>query len=451
MVETPTRAEVQEQKVKQAEEPLNETISNSGFDATGEVFEEDPDYKKKQKKKYTIMGVAGLAIFLLGWFGYYQMTHVKVPDFSNKAISDVRTWASDNKVKVDIEQKHNLKTEVNHVISQNPKATKKIKKKNALKLIVSLGPDPEELIPLPDFSKMDKEEINKWQSEVKAENLTIIEEYDEKVANGKFLKEEFKNKELKREEYTRGDQLIIYLSKGKEVYKKDIAMPNFTGKLKADVEKWAKTNKMSVTYNEVSSDKIEDGQIVSQSIKADEKIAKETKMSVEVSTGKGTKVPNFAELDMESASSVEGLNVQVKQVYTLDIEYGGLVSQSVPAGEVVSQKDGEIIKVVYSIGEPYLKSYYGMSEGELEKAFYEDYRSKGAQINYEKYYMDSSEERGTVVKMSTYNAYVGLNYTVQIGVSNGSGAPAPSPKMNDNQGESDGSLDDVEDQAVNVD
>lgn len=419
-----TRAEVQEQKRRQPEAVIVPE-RNSGFDATGEVFEKDPDYQRKQKKKYITIGLVSCLALALGGFGYYKLSYVDLPDFSNKAVSEARAWGSEKNVKIDVTQDHNLKVDVNNVISQNPQKNKKIKKNSTLKLVVSLGADPEELIALPKFSDMTKSDIEKWQESVRGDNVTIMEEYDEKVPAGKFLKEEFKNSELQREKYTRGDQLIIYVSKGKEVYKKDIPMPDFKDKVKADVEKWAKTNKMAVTYNKVFSDKVAQGLVADQSIKADEKIAKETKMTVDISEGKGVKVPNFADLDMTAAGSVEGLNVQVKEIYTLDMPYGSLVSQSVPAEETVAEADSPVIKVVYSIGEPYLKSYYGLSEGDLEKTFYEDYQSKGARIYYEKYYMDSDQERGTVVKMSNYNAYVGLDYTVQIGISNGSKAPDP--------------------------
>lgn len=74
-----------------------------------EETEFDPTYKGKQKrKKLLILGLVILGCSII-FFIYYQMTHVKVPDFMNKDVADARTWASENNMKLELEQKYDLK------------------------------------------------------------------------------------------------------------------------------------------------------------------------------------------------------------------------------------------------------------------------------------------------------------------------------------------------------
>ena len=56
------------------------------------------------------------------------MTHVKLPDFTGKDLSEARAWATENKLKLKVDQTYNNKIETNKVISQKPKKESKIKK-----------------------------------------------------------------------------------------------------------------------------------------------------------------------------------------------------------------------------------------------------------------------------------------------------------------------------------
>ena len=53
------------------------------------------------------------------------------------------------------------------------------------------------------------------------------------------------------------------------------------------------------------------------------------------------------------------------------------------------------------------------------KLFFDEYESKGANIYYSIYYVDSAEPKGTVVEMSTYGQFIPLESTIWIGISKG--------------------------------
>ena len=206
-------------------------------------------------------------------------------------------------------------------------------------------------------------------------------------------------------------------------------MPDFNGKQKSEVESWAKTNGIEVTYVEKASSTIATGLVMGQSVAVNEKVAKKSKMEITVSAGKGVTVPDFSQITMSQASSVSGLTVIVRQVYG-DKPYGQLISQSQPAGTELTEKDNRNVEVVYSAGTPYIRDLTGKNEGELQQYFYEEFRSKGAEIYFSSYYVNSDQPKGTVVKQSAKETWLPLNYTVNIGISNGAwytGAPVPAP------------------------
>ncbi|MBM7688297.1 PASTA domain-containing protein [Enterococcus ureilyticus] len=400
-------------------------VSENQTKNPNEVIETDPTYQQKKIRKYSLIALGSILTIALLYFAYFQMSHVKVPNFEGKELSEVREWTADNGVKLKVDQKYDFDKEANVIIHQTVK-NKKIKKGHELVVDASLGADPEEAISLPDFKSMKLKEAKKWINEQKADNLAIIEEYNDKLAAEDYIKFEITNKDVKAENYKRKDKAKVYYSKGKEVFEKDIAMPDFVGKTKEETTEWAKKNEITLKVNESDSDNIENGKIISQSIGKDTKVAKRDSMAVTVSTGKALIVPDFSQYTAEEAESkANGLQVQVKQFFSDEIPYGRFISQSVEIGKKYTEKDEKpVIQVSYSIGKPYIKDLRDNTlEGDLQKIFYDEYQSKGANITYQVYYVDSTVTKGTVVKMSQYNEFIPINSVVQIGISKGNLKP----------------------------
>ncbi len=405
---------------------LEKTRSKKNEGENDEV-EIDQNYQKKQKKKKLLyMLVAFISVCLCGWL-FYETTHISMPDFKGKQNSEAREWALENKMDLDVKQVYSLKYEPNQIIKQGETPRKKVKKGKKISVTISKGADPNQKIRLPDFSKYSQTDAAAWVKEKKAENLDIVTEYSDKVAKGTFIRQEIKNKEVKPETYRRKDQAIVYYSKGKETFEKNISVPDFTKKPKAEVETWATKNEINVKYEEQDSGIVELGSVISQSAVKDSKVAKRESLTIVISLGKAIVVPNFAEYTVEAAASIDGLQVQVKNQFSSSVPYGQLVSQSVVTGTKLTDKDDKKVTVIYSSGRPYLRSYIGKLEGDLPQAFYDDYQSKGASIRYNVYYVDSGQEKGTIVKMSAYNEYVGLDYVVSIGISKGNLAKEVAP------------------------
>lgn len=389
----------------------------------------DQHYHKKKIIQYSIIGAIGLFLCIAVFLLFRFTNQVTMPDFVNENVSSVQTWAVKNKIELKIEREYSLDYEYNIVFEQSKKANKKIQKGSVLTIKVSDGADPDELIKLPDFTTMTKSEIESWKIKNKAENLKIVTEYSEEIEKDKVIKFEIKDTSITSETYRRKDIATVYVSKGQEAYEKNIVVPNFTNKSKAEVEEWAKKNEIVVTYNESDSDSVLEGCIISQSITADEKIAKKTEMSVYVSIGKATIVPNFVNYSLKEVESYidgSGLNVVVTRRYHDSISYGGFISQSIGSGTKL-YGTSNTVTVVYSIGRPFIGDLTTILENEngLQSYFYEEYQSKGANITYSVNYVDSIEgTKGKVVSSNYNNEFVGMNTHVSINIGKGN-LPAP--------------------------
>ncbi|MCL1792009.1 MAG: PASTA domain-containing protein [Peptococcaceae bacterium] len=386
-----------------------------GIIASEHETELDRGYNKRKLVRYGVIGgtVIMVAIFLYLIVSIFNQITVK--NFIGTSINDAKTWGITNKVSIEIESVYNNGFDSNHIIAQSQDSGKKIRKGSVLAFQVSLGPDPEEIIKLPEFESMNTTQIYAWKDINKANNVNVMQENSDEVEINQFIRKDFSNPSITEDNYTRKDGLLIYMSKGQ--FEKNITVPDFRGKFKREVDTWARQNKIDVVYLENSSGNIPKDCIISQEIEVGVKIAQNTKISFVVSTGKAVIMPNFSKMTKEEATTQEDISVTVKTQYSATVTYGKMISQSVPVGRQFTDETVKVF-VVYSEGRPFMDDLVGKSEKELPAYFY-DFTSKGAAITYNITYVDSSESKGQVTWMSIYNQYVEMNTCVEIRVSRG--------------------------------
>ena len=61
-----------------------------------EPTEFDPSYKKKKTQLRILIGVITAVVVISLGVSYYFMSSVKVPDFANLTITEVRSWANES-------------------------------------------------------------------------------------------------------------------------------------------------------------------------------------------------------------------------------------------------------------------------------------------------------------------------------------------------------------------
>jgi serine/threonine-protein kinase len=405
--------------------------ASSGVQPVKHTVEVDRNYNRKRAIRIAIVLVVVLLLVVAGVIAWNVSRLVEMPQLVGKSLSEAQTFSKEHGIVLDLTQDFSSESS-GTILDQGVVAGRSIYKDSTLKLTVSKGVDPDQLLALPDFSIFKISDVRAWIEANQADNLRVTEEFSDTVAAGAFIKIEFRDEEVTTGNYRRRDAATVYYSKGVEVFEKNIEVPDFTDTPLAEAEEWAEENGIELTQTESESDTVEAGNIISQSVAAGEKMAKKETIAVVVSLGKSTIVPNFANLSAEEAASAsEELQVTVEERYHDSVAYGRFISQSIAAGTKLKPGETASITVVYSLGKPYLKDYRGLTEGELPALFFEDYNSKGANITYKVRYVDSSEPKGTVVKMSKYSAFVSLKFKVTIDISKGNLKPKETDEKED--------------------
>lgn len=377
-------------------------------------LEEDTSYLDKQKKKRTITIIASIIILIVIITMIILSRLVKVPNFINGLSTIATKWGNNNGIEIKEEQQYDNKISEGMVISQSIKSGTRLFKGNQITIIISKGKNPNEKIKIPDLNTITVAEIKAWKEENELTNITIKEDYSDTIEYGKIISYEFDNIATNETNFTRSDKLTIIVSKGK----KTLTMEDFTNKTKADVNKWCSENSVSCEITEVFNKDIISGNVISQSIKKDTQIDEGAKISFVISLGEGIVIPNYNNISADAASEVnDKVKLKIRYIYDMNVSYSKLISQSVRAGSLKKIDDNEVI-LTYSLGVPYFASLIGTNESEIAKIFYE-YNQKGVNFTYEIKYVDSEEEKGTIIYSSKSNEFVSMEEHIEIHVSNG--------------------------------
>lgn len=390
-----------------------------------EETELDPSYKAKKQKKMVLIGVGVLLSLLLVGLIWNKQSHTFMPDFTDKQRQEVEIWAKKHKIEVDFKDEFSLVYDENVVISQEFEPKTKIRKGSMVSVVISKGPDLEEVIKLPDFEKLNGTEINAWIEEQKMRYIQVENVFSKDVAKGNFISFEIKDKNVTKDHFQRKNKALIKISNGPENYEKNIIVPDFKNRTKMDIELWAKEKEFvnTFTYEEEFDDKIEAGGVISQSVSAAEKVAKNDELTFVISKGKAVRVPDYSSSDLNTFDTINSMGAQViqKQIYTMNYPYGAFVEQNTEPGTILNDDPDTIVIVYYSIGQPYIKGLVGLTEGDLPAYFYE-FSGKGARITYDVTRVAECGEKGTVVRASKNNQFVSTTDHINIYISDGTKA-----------------------------
>ncbi|QIK70312.1 PASTA domain-containing protein [Erysipelothrix sp. HDW6C] len=413
------------EEVPDKKETLQDLKRQDATSKDDEEVEIDPTYKNKKKKQRLIIAAVVTALIIVSGLFYYFTSYVTLPSFVDKPIAELQEWSREYKMKIDVTEAYSIEKDKGVILSQETPADKKIKKGSTIYVTASMGADPDETVPLADFSKMKLDEIQAWVDTNRMDNIKVIQEYSDTIAKNEFIRVDIRDKEVTADKFKRKNGANIYVSKGKEEFEKNIKVPNFKGKSKGEVEAWHKEQKFvsEFTYEEVYDDKVDAGMIISQSLSEDTMVAKDAPMHFVISKGKAAYVPDYSGMSLaefQANQGGSGVSATLKEWYSESYSYGTFLEQSVAAGTNIIDSPETVVYVYYSIGRPYLGKVTGMNEGELAKFFY-DFREKGANITYSVIYKNSCEPKGTVFEVDRENQFISMNDHIYLAISNGTG------------------------------
>ena len=160
----------------------------------------------------------------------------------------------------------------------------------------------------------------------------------------------------KQDDFTRSSTLNISVSKGSKPAG-TVTVIDFKGKSYTEAESWAQTNKIKLEKVESYSDKVDAGNIISQSVEANKTMKQNDTLILTVSKGKGVKVPDLNTMNKEQIEKWgTNNNISVDVTYKYSNSDDHILSANVKKGQTVSQTDN--IQIVLNAG----KYFYAADE-----------------------------------------------------------------------------------------
>lgn len=309
-----------------------------------------------------ITGILGTFVVAALAFLFFS-PQLKAEDFVNKNIAEVIAWQEKHKVKsdkIEILYEFSETIEKDIVISQSIEKNKPIKQK--ISFTVSKGRDPDKLVDLIDFKDKTEAEITAWFKEQLFTDVTVEYIPHQEIAKGKFVKLNITGNQAKRSEV-----ILVSISAGTDSVGLPIIIPDFKDFTKENIQAWAKTNNMSVSFTSEASDSIAEGKVVSQNPKANEASTTGSKVKVVLSSGKGIVLENFNGKEKSTLSKwakANKISVTFVDSYSPTVANGLIISTNPKANSKI--KPNSKLTAYISIGFVPLNNYVGKSKADFE-------------------------------------------------------------------------------------
>lgn len=286
-------------------------------------------------------------------FSKDEINPTEIIDFSNKSLLYATSWLQKNGFKYELKYDFNNTIKNNFIISQN--ITNEIKDpfNDTIILTISKG----KIIEVPDFTKMNQDEINEW---IINNNLKIIynEIYSDKITLGDIIDSNIKYGDIVES----GSTINLTISKGTLKMIKFATLDEFI--------EWA--NKYNIAYETVYeySNTIKKDNIIKISHEENQIIKTEDTIIITISKGKSISIPNFV-----SMSKTNITNKCLELNLTCSFKYGGYTEnikkdiatyQSKKQNTIVSEGTSLIITLSSGIYEKVnVPSFTGQTKSEI--------------------------------------------------------------------------------------
>jgi len=383
-----------------------------------ESFSPAPDNRKK--KLVIGAAVGGGALLIIALILILTLTGgIEVIDLKGRTQTEAQLWANQNSLNLQAEEVYNDDVEAGTIISQETKAGTRVGKNAFINVTVSKGPDLSVTLTLPDLMSMTKDEVDAWAEKNHMTKVRVTTEYNDTVPAGNVIRYEINDNTVVGNEVKRDTPVYVIVSKGVDTTVEQVEVPDFKTMTLSECYVFASDNGLTLTVTEQYDDYIAEGSIISQSVKAKEKVTRGSEIKLVASKGKKIEIPDFSDYTKEMAQAAAtdlGLPVTVVEKYSGSSE-GAFISQSIPAGTIYEK--GDYLELNYSLGNKIVvPSFVGQTRDAIE-SWALDLNDKGAHISISATTTNSSSAAGTIIYQTPANTSIGVRKTISITVSKG--------------------------------
>lgn len=359
-----------------------------------------------------------LLILLIGVTFFTRLQENKeiltLGDFTNQKINDVLSWAKENNIQVEQSYEYSDTVAEFDIIRQDILPATPLQEVNILKVVISLGPNYEQEIILPDLTGQNLSSLRQEMESLHLNNVLVKYQVNEEFEKDTILSQTHKGQMKRNQEVT------FTLSLGSKESLLPTTMIDLTNLSKFEAILWLEQHAISYTI-ETSFSSVAINHVIAQDISVGEALTPFTsKVKITLSKGESIKVPNLKGMTTEEIVDwiiENNLKIEFKDRYDTTVPLGQVIEANYKEGDEVSS--GTTIQIVTSKGQLKMPKFSSLAEFRTWANTYG--------IKYtESYEMNDKVKKGEVIQYSYQEGdIIDLNSTITVKVSSGKAITIP--------------------------
>ena len=374
-------------------------------------------FKNKEKRKITVV-VGSLLIILYSVFNSLLTLNIinlpndeYIPNFYNQPLTVINEWKEKNNIEIIENYEYNDKIKKYYVIAQDKNYPTLSKDIEELTLTISLGPDYNKEIIVPNFIGLNYQDVLKYAEENYLNNVSF-----EFVPSANQLDTIISQDGSGTRK--RSDKILFTVATNEE--NKETNIIDFKGKSLLYAQTWLARNGFKVDIKYDYSEKIDKDYVIDQSVINETKDPEVDTITLTVSKGKMIVAPDINNMSTEEINEwimENGIKVKYNEIYDDNTALGDVVSSSIKKDDVVGV--GTEIEITISKGNLEMIKVNNINEfvnwAETNKIDY--------QINYE--YSNTIPKDAIIKTSHQIGEKIKIDDTVIITVSKGKSISIP--------------------------
>lgn len=328
-------------------------------------------------------------------------------NFMNENITEVINWASEKNISIEQVYEYSDTVPKNHIIRQNLKEGTLLKGVTKIEIVISNGPNYDEMVIVPSMFGWDIAEVIKFIDVNHLNNIKIDYIFSDEKRD--VVMEQEKSGELRR-----SDEFTITFSLGKEGELGTIKMIDLKNKSLFDATLFLKKNgiKYELVY-EFNKD-VDRNYVIKQDKEPNIELDySKDLVTLTISKGKEITVPDLINMKVEDITKwiVENnLKIKFENRYDESVLIGGIIESNKKKDDIIEEE--ELVLIVTSKGQLKMGSFNSLAEF---RQWANEYS-----IQYKEEYEYNSISKGNIIRFShKENDIVKNGDTIIIYISNG--------------------------------
>ena len=332
-----------------------------------------------------------------------------IPNFYNQSLQEVNKWNKERNINIIENYEYSDNVKKNYVKSQDINYPTLVKNVKDLNLTISLGPDYDKEVIIPNFIGLKYDDVMKYIEENYLSNVNFEFVESEDNINTVILQDGSGTRK-------RSDKITFTVA---ITTPSEENIPNLTNKSLLYAENYLKMHKIKYKKEYEYSDTIQQDFIIKQSI-VDKIVLEDEEVIITVSKGRMILAPDIKTMTEDEINEwilENNLKVTYKEIYSDEVNLGDVVSSSIQKGEAI--ENGKDIEITISKGNLKMIKLTTISE-------FTNWAVNN-EVNYDIVYEYSDNiKKDEIIKCSHKNGEaIKINDTVIVTVSKGKSITLP--------------------------